>query len=95
MPAKLLCRLINGWGRGDSFDNPGVGMDYRMFLRLARSSRQINIGFRIAKSDYVPSYNSDDYELALLIETDEKFMPIWKMKAQRSTELNISNKKAD
>jgi len=37
--------------RGDSFDNPGAGMDFRLSLRVDKDSRHINIGFRIAKSD--------------------------------------------
>jgi sulfatase modifying factor 1 len=37
--------------RGDSFDNPGGGMDYRLSLLISNDSRHINIGFRIVKSD--------------------------------------------
>jgi Tol biopolymer transport system component len=42
-------------------------------------------------------YNSDNYEVALLVELDEKFMLIWQVYAQpsRSSELTISYKKAD
>jgi len=36
--------------RGNSFDNPGTGNDFRHSLRLHKDSRHINIGFRIAKS---------------------------------------------
>lgn len=40
------------------------------------------------------SYNSDDYEVAILIAPDEKYMLIW-VNAQHSSGLNISYKKAD
>lgn len=41
------------------------------------------------------SYNSDAYEVALLIDPDEKYMLIWQSNAQHSSELNISYKMAD
>ena len=40
------------------------------------------------------SYNSDDYELAILIAPDEKYMLTW-TNDQNSSKLNISYKKAD
>jgi formylglycine-generating enzyme required for sulfatase activity len=36
---------------GDSFDNPGSSMGYKLSVRLPGDSRHINIGFRIARSD--------------------------------------------
>ena len=41
---------VNRALRGDSFDNPGDSMGFRMSIRLEKDSRHINIGFRIAKS---------------------------------------------
>lgn len=37
--------------RGNSFDNPGDSMGYRLSVRIDKDSRHINIGFRVAKSD--------------------------------------------
>ena len=36
--------------RGDSFDNPGSSLGYKLALRIHKDSRHINIGFRLAKS---------------------------------------------
>jgi Tol biopolymer transport system component len=40
-------------------------------------------------------YNSENYEVAMLIAPDEEFMLIWQANAQRSSELNVSYKKPD
>jgi sulfatase modifying factor 1 len=37
--------------RGNSFDNPGDSMGFRISLQLERDSRHYNIGFRIVKSE--------------------------------------------
>lgn len=37
--------------RGDSFDNPGSPVGFRISVRLERNSRHYNIGFRVAKSE--------------------------------------------
>ncbi|MFC1499594.1 hypothetical protein ACFL6T_01075 [Candidatus Zixiibacteriota bacterium] len=41
------------------------------------------------------SYNSDDFEVAILISPDETYMLIWQVDAQRSSGLYISYKNAD
>ena len=37
--------------RGDSFDNPGTRMSFRVSVRLDRDSRHSNIGFRVVRED--------------------------------------------
>lgn len=37
--------------RGDSFDNPGSSLGFRISVRLEKDSRHYNIGFRVAKSE--------------------------------------------
>ena len=37
--------------RGDSYDNPGSRMGFRLSVRLEKDSRHYNIGFRIVKSE--------------------------------------------
>ena len=41
------------------------------------------------------SYNSENYEVAIVISPYEEFMLIWQASPQRSSELNVSYKKAD